>query len=36
MNLPAASRQAFFKGKIHFIAAPLGGISASLQQAEEN
>jgi hypothetical protein len=33
---PRDKPQGIFKGKIHFIAAPLGGISASLQQAAGN
>ena len=36
MNLSASSREVSFKGKTNFIAAPLGGISDSLQQAEGN
>jgi hypothetical protein len=30
---PRGKPRGIFKGKINFIAAPLGGISASLQQA---
>ena len=33
---PRGKPRGIFKGKINFIAAPLGGISASLQQAAGN
>jgi hypothetical protein len=33
---PRGKPRGIFKGKIHFIAAPLSGISASLQQAAVN
>jgi hypothetical protein len=36
MNPPRGKPWGIFKGKIHFIAAPLDGISASLQQAAGN